>query len=277
MAKKSVVRKKRQEEDIIIKDINTGFNNNILSTLKIDVKHKNDTQKKFTHSIKQNDVTICTGPAGTGKTFLTVAEAILLLKTHPDIYHNIRLLKSVTQLKGEDIGFLPGEVVAKLKYNMMSFINAFNNLIGEANTNKLIEAGMIKFELFGSIRGLSYKNAIIIVDEFQNIDHDKAKTFLTRFEPTTKVIVLGDTEQIDIKNKHESSLRRLIDRVTKKPTEGVGVIEFDESHIVRNRLTSYFIDIFKEPVKPETSRYYQQPQIKKPTLLEKIKSFFKIS
>lgn len=274
MAKKSVSRGRKQQEDKIIADINTSFNTNVLSRIKIDIKHKNDTQKKFTHSIKQNDVTICTGPAGTGKTFLTVAEAILLLKTHPDIYHNIRLLKSVTQLKGEDIGFLPGEVDAKLKYNMMSFINAFNNLIGEANTNKLIEAGMIKFELFGSIRGLSYKNAIIIVDEFQNIDHDKAKTFLTRFEPTTKVIVLGDTEQIDIKNKHESSLRRLIDRVTKKPTEGVGVIEFDESHIVRNRLTSYFIDIFKEDSKPKEEYRFKAPQpVKKLSFLDKLKNF----
>jgi phosphate starvation-inducible PhoH-like protein len=274
MAKKSVVRGRKQQEDKIIADINTSFNTNVLSRIKIDIKHKNDTQKKFTQSIKQNDVTVCSGPAGTGKTFLTVAEAILLLKTHPDIYHNIRLLKSVTQLKGEDIGFLPGEVDDKLKYNMMSFINAFNNLIGEANTNKLIEAGMIKFELFGSIRGLSYKNAIIIVDEFQNIDHDKAKTFLTRFEPTTKVIVLGDTEQIDIKNKHESSLRRLIDRVTKKPTEGVGVIEFDESHIVRNRLTSYFIDIFKEDSKPKEEYRFKAPQpVKKLSFLDKLKNF----
>ena len=273
MARKPSSRVKKQDQDI--SDILKGFNNNILSSIRIDIKHKNETQKQLTQSIKSNDVTICIGPAGTGKTYLTIAEALLLLNTNPDKYENIKLLKSVTQLKGEDIGFLPGEVDEKLKYNMMSFIGAFNHLIGEAKTNKMMEEGLIKFELFGSIRGLSYKNSIIIVDEFQNIDHDKAKTFLTRFEDTTKVIILGDKDQVDIKNKADSSLSRLVERVKTKPIEGVEVIEFDESHIVRNRLTSYFIDIFREPKKEYSKpKFDKVEQTKKSGLGDKITSFF---
>ena len=112
MARKPSSRVKKQDQDI--SDILKGFNNNILSSIRIDIKHKNETQKQLTQSIKSNDVTICIGPAGTGKTYLTIAEALLLLKTNPDKYENIKLLKSVTQLKGEDIGFLPGHSLVLL-------------------------------------------------------------------------------------------------------------------------------------------------------------------
>jgi phosphate starvation-inducible protein PhoH len=87
----------------------------LLSQIKIDLKHKNEVQKKLTQSIKNGDVTICTGPAGTGKTLLSVAEALILLKTNPDIYHEIKLVKSIVQLKDEDLGTLPGDEKDKLK------------------------------------------------------------------------------------------------------------------------------------------------------------------
>lgn len=226
----------------------------ILSHLKIDIKHKNETQKKLTQAIKINDVTICTGPAGTGKTLLSVFEALLLLKNQGDIYKEIKLVKSITQLKNEELGTLPGDEKDKLKFHMMSYLDAFHKLIGEANTNKLIESGLIKMEVFGAIRGRSFTNAIIIIDEFQNISHDNAKTFLTRFSDNTKVIVLGDSGQIDLRDKRDSSLERLAARVKASPVEGVSVIEFSESEVVRHRLTSYFIGMFKEePIKiPKT-------------------------
>jgi phosphate starvation-inducible PhoH-like protein len=216
-----------------------------LTTIKLDLKPKNLTQKKLIQSIKINDVTICLGVAGTGKTLLSVYQALQLLKATDNSYKKIMLIKSVTQLKDESIGFLPGDEKDKLKFIMMSYLDSFYKLIGEPLTNKLIEEGLISFEVFGSIRGRSFSQSIIIVDEFQNITHDNAKTFLTRFSDDTKVIVLGDSEQIDIKNKKDSSLFSLVNRVKENPIEGVGIIEFDESDIVRHRLTSYFINIFK--------------------------------
>lgn len=226
---------------------NTNTKNEILSQIRLELKHKNETQKKLTQSIKNNDVTVCAGPAGTGKTLLSVFEALLLLKTHPEIYKEIKLVKSVTQLKNEDVGTLPGDEKEKLKFIMLSYLDAFYKLIGEGLTNKFIEQGIIKMEIFGAIRGRSFTNCIIIVDEFQNISHDNAKTFLTRFSDNTKVIALGDTGQIDLKNKKDSSLEKLVGRIKANPIEGVGVIEFNESETVRHRLTSYFINIFKEP------------------------------
>lgn len=253
MSKKTSVPKYRQMGDGAF-DPALNTVTKILATIKVDIKHKNETQKKLTQAIKNNDVTICTGPAGTGKTLLSVFEALLLLKNHPETYKEIKLVKSITQLKNEELGTLPGDEKDKLKFHMMSYLDAFHKLIGEANTNKLIETGLIKMEVFGAIRGRSFTNAIIIIDEFQNITHDNAKTFLTRFSDNTKVIVLGDSGQIDLKDKRESSLERLATRVKANPTEGVAVVEFSETEVVRHRLTSYFIGMFKEePIKiPKT-------------------------
>ena len=230
----------------------------LLSLIKIDLKHKNEIQKKLTLAIKNGDVTICTGPAGTGKTLLSVAEALILLKAFPDKYQEIKLVKSITELKGESIGTLPGDANEKMLHIMMSYLDAFYKLIGEELTSKLIAAGYIKMEVFAAIRGRSFSNCIILVDEFQNITHDNAKTLLTRFSDDTKLVILGDIGQIDIKDKKDSSLETLISKVKNKPIDGVTSIEFSDNEIVRHRLTSYFIDIFTN----------KEVFVKKETLLE---------
>jgi len=240
-----------KEQNSIPKAVKTTLD--ILQHITLDIRPKNETQKKLVHAIRLNDVTVCTGPAGTGKTLVSVFEALLLMKAHPELYKEIKLVKSITQLKNEEIGTLPGDEKEKLKFHMMSFLDAFHKLIGEGLTNKLIDAGMIKMEVFGAIRGRSFSNAIIIIDEFQNISHDNAKTFLTRFSDDTKVVVLGDSGQIDIKNKKDSSLETLVNKVKKHPTDGVEVVEFTDDDIVRHRLTSYFINIFKEETDHKTN------------------------
>jgi phosphate starvation-inducible PhoH-like protein len=131
--------------------------------------------------------------------------------------------------------------------------------------------------VFGAIRGRSFTNAVIIVDEFQNITHDNAKTFLTRFSDNTKVIVLGDSGQIDLKDKKESSLERLVARVKRSVIEGVEVVEFLESDVVRHRLTSYFIQMFKEPEEAKIIQKPIRPSIRvipEPTFFQKLKKFF---
>jgi phosphate starvation-inducible PhoH-like protein len=239
----------------------------LLSQIKIDLKHKNEIQKKLTQSIKNGDVTICTGPAGTGKTLLSVAEALILLKTNPDIYYEIKLVKSIVQLKDEDLGTLPGDERDKLKFIMMSFFDAFYKLIGEELTNKLLEAGYIKMEVFGSIRGRSLSNCIILFDEFQNVTDNNGKTLLTRFSEHTKVIALGDSNQVDLKNPDTSCLAELVRMAKLHPEEGVNVVEFTEAEVVRHRLTRYFINIFEhkdykkkeQPQRRETDLHPPKP------------------
>lgn len=268
MSKKTTTAKiKKQEADV--SDIISSYHQTLLASLKLDIKYKNETQKKLATAIKKNDVTICVGEAGTGKTLISVYEALMLMKTFPNIYKEIKLVKSITQLKHEELGTLPGDEKDKLKFHMMSYLDAFYKLIGEANTNKLIENGLVKFEVFGTIRGRSFSNCIIVLDEFQNITHDNAKTFLTRFSDDTKVIVLGDSGQIDLKNKKESSLRPLADKIMTYPTEGVSVIEFGQADIVRHRLTSYFINLYKEE---EPLKFEKEPKENKK--IKEKKSFF---
>lgn len=232
----------------------------LLSQIKIDLKHKNETQKRLTQSIKNGDVTVCIGPAGTGKTLLSVAEALLLLKTNPDKYHDIKLVKSIVQLKDEDLGTLPGDERDKLKFIMMSFLDAFYTLIGEELTTKLIEVGYIKMEVFGSVRGRSIPNCILLFDEFQNVNDGNAKTLLTRFSENTKVVILGDTNQIDLKRKEDSSLGEIVKMIKSLPQEeGVSIVEFAEEDIVRHRLTKYFVKLFEHP------NYKKKTEIVKPT------------
>lgn len=255
----------------------------LLSQIKIDLKHKNETQKRLTQSIKNGDVTVCIGPAGTGKTLLSVAEALLLLKTNPDKYHDIKLVKSIVQLKDEDLGTLPGDERDKLKFIMMSFLDAFYQLIGEELTTKLIEVGYIKMEVFGSVRGRSIPNCILLFDEFQNVNDGNAKTLLTRFSENTKVVILGDTNQIDLKRKEDSSLGELVRMVKLLPQEeGVNVIEFAEEDIVRHRLTKFFVKLFehpeykkKEAPKPPTHQQARVIKESESSFIEKIIKFFR--
>jgi phosphate starvation-inducible PhoH-like protein len=253
----------------------------LLSLIKIDIKHKNEIQKKLTQSIKNGDVTICTGPAGTGKTLLSVAEALLLLKTHSDIYHEIKLVKSIINLEGEDLGTLPGDEKDKLKFIMMSFFDAFYKLIGEELTNRLLEAGYIKMEVFGAIRGRSISNAIILFDEFQNVSDRNGKTLLTRFSENTKVIALGDSNQVDLKNPDLSCLKELVRMTKLYPEQGVSVVEFTDEEVVRHRLTRYFINIFEhkdyKKKEPRVIPVIERPKtqiIKEKSFLKKLLSFF---
>ena len=261
-------RAKKTETNAIV--IPVQLKQDLLSQIKIDLKHKNEIQKKLTQSIKNGDVTICTGPAGTGKTLLSVAEALILLKTNPEIYYEIKLVKSIVQLKDEDLGTLPGDERDKLKFIMMSFFDAFYKLIGEELTNKLLEAGYIKMEVFGSIRGRSLSNCIILFDEFQNVTDNNGKTLLTRFSENTKVIALGDSNQVDLKNPETSCLFELVRMAKLHPEEGVNVVEFTEDEVVRHRLTKYFIQIF------EHKDYKKKPKLEKVKIIEPIvkKSFF---
>lgn len=279
MTKKTVTTKSgstrtAKTKKVTSKESTINLKQDLLSQIKIDLKHKNETQKKLTQAIKNGDVTVCIGPAGTGKTLLSVAESLLLLKTNPDKYHDIKLVKSIVQLKDEDLGTLPGDERDKLKFIMMSFLDAFYQLIGEELTTKLIEVGYIKMEVFGSVRGRSIPNCILLFDEFQNVNDGNAKTLLTRFSENTKVVILGDTNQIDLKRKEDSSLGELVRMVKLLPEEeGVSIIEFAEEDIVRHRLTKYFVKLFEHPNYKKKTETVNPTPIKYQTINEGKSSF----
>ena len=244
MAKRT---RSRKQDDFPIENQENTPKNDIFSLIKFELKFKNKTQKDFHESIKKNDVTICIGSAGTGKTYLAVATAIKLLKDR--LFKKIVIIKSVTPLKSEEIGYLKGTMQEKMEPFIYSFINNFEKLIGKNNTLMLRESGYIETLPIAYLRGINIDDAIVIVDEVQNISHDNLKTILTRLGENSKIVLLGDTEQVDIKYKKDSSLLKLANKIKSKPNENVGLIEFNEEDIVRHPLTGYFINLFKEEKK----------------------------
>ena len=217
----------------------------ILNQIRVEVKPKTENQKKLVKAIKENEITIASGLPGSGKTFLSISEALKLLKSTELPYKKIILVKSVTTLKDEEIGFLKGTMEEKMEPFMDSFLDNFSKIIGETLTNKLREQGYIQIKPIAYVRGRSIDNSIIIIDEAQNINLDNMRTLMTRIGDNSKLIILGDVKQKDIRNKKESSLEVVLERFRDKP--GFGTVELrNEEDIVRNPIIKVIEDIFDQ-------------------------------
>jgi PhoH-like ATPase len=207
-------------------------------------KPKNDKQKQLISLIqdKNIEIIVVSGSAGTGKTFITISECLNQLRNTQNDFNELIIFKSVTTLKGEDIGHLPGDTKEKMQFFLLSYFIQIEKLIGRANMEKLITQDFIKIIPLGFIRGVSISNnQIVIVDEFQNISIDNAKTILTRIEEGSKLICIGDIEQKD--SKGENSLKFLVENL-KGIDDKIAVLEFTENEIVRNPLITKILKIF---------------------------------
>jgi phosphate starvation-inducible PhoH-like protein len=226
------VYRKNQEED------------KFLTSMTVNYRCKNENQKKLQTSIKNNEITIVSGLPGTGKTYIACAEALKLIKTKPK-YKKILLVKSVTQLPGEELGFLPGDLKDKLDPYMISFIDNFEKIIGESLTRKLRELGVIQIQPLAFVRGRSIDNTIIVVDEAQNISTQNMRTLMTRIGDNSKMIILGDVKQKDIKKKSDSSLEVVLDKF--KNIDGFGCVELrDPDDVVRNPIIKIIEGMFDD-------------------------------
>lgn len=211
----------------------------------IKIVAKNDSQKQLIKSIKENEITICNGPAGTGKTFIAIGIALNLLKNPENSYKTIYLVKSVTTLKNEELGFLKGNLKEKIEPFMWSFFINFEKLIEKSTLNMLLDAEIIKPFPLAYMRGASLDDCIIIGDEFQNVNLDNSRTQMTRIGSNCKLILLGDENQIDMKNKHESSLSKIIKLFNETPKIGtISMCSKDTN--VRNPLITEIENKFKE-------------------------------
>jgi len=218
----------------------TKFN---LAKISVDLKCKNPNQKIFINLIADNKITIAAGPAGTGKTFLACAEALRLLK-NDSRFRRIILVKSVTTLEGEEIGFLKGDLKEKMYPFTVSFLDNFHKIIGEGLTQIMLDEGIIQVLPLAYIRGRSIDNAIIIVDEAQNISKKNMRSTLTRIGTDTKMIITGDTKQIDMKQSNLSSLELVVRLFAGKPD--IGTMEFDRKDIVRDPIVQLIEEVFDE-------------------------------
>jgi phosphate starvation-inducible PhoH-like protein len=216
----------------------------IFKTINIDVKPKTENQKALVNSIKNNIVTICNGFPGSGKTFLSCSEALRLLITDENI-KRIVLVKSITPLKGEDIGFLPGDLKVKMAPIMESFTDNIRKIIGRTRMEKLLELGVIEIAPIAFVRGRTIDNAVIIIDEAQNISRDNIKTLMTRIGDNSKLIIMGDVKQKDIKNKRDSALEIVFNKF--KGKDNFGCVELkSQKDILRHPIIKVIEDAFDE-------------------------------
>jgi len=249
MSKRNSRRNKQLSEEELREVEEFVYSRNIeedkfLQTMKINVKCKTENQKKLVNSIKENEITICSGLPGSGKTFLSCAEALKLIKTRPK-YKRIVLVKSITPLKNEEIGHLPGNLEEKMAPIMESFTDNIRKLIGKTRMEKLIELGVIEIVPIAFARGRSIDNSIILIDEAQNISLDNIRTLMTRIGDNSKMVIMGDVKQKDIRNKRDSSLEIVLRRFDN--IEGFGCVELrDPNDVVRNPIIKIVEEIFDD-------------------------------
>jgi phosphate starvation-inducible PhoH-like protein len=249
----------------------------LLNNIKLSIKCKNETQKVLINGIKENHVTICTGPAGCGKTYLACYQSLVELKSESPI-NKIIIVKSVTTLKNEEIGFLKGSLSEKMEPFIYSFIKNFEKIVGVELIKSLMEDNAIETLPIAYMRGINIDNAIVIIDETQNISIENIRTILTRLGENSKMIFLGDIKQIDIKNKKDSALSFLVKNFNN--IEGINIVEFNNDDIIRHPLIKKIEHIFTELENKDEINQKKLPtnklkQRQKNIWLRKLKIFFK--
>lgn len=228
-------------------EIITRGKDKIVSILenKIHFTAKNESQKQLIKSIINNEITISAGTAGTGKSFIALATALNLLFDHKNPYNKLYLVKSVTPLKGEEVGFLKGDLMEKLEPFMWSFSLNISKIVGEDKFQDLIDNKIVNYLPLTYLRGVTIDNSIVILDECQNTTIDNARTVLSRISDTSKLICIGDTNQIDLKNQSDSSLYVLTNIL--QGIDGIGVVNIDDNDgNLRNPLIPKIENKFKE-------------------------------
>lgn len=206
---------------------------------------KNESQKKLIQSIRNNQITVCGGHSGTGKSFIAISQALALLRKENSPYKKIYLVKSVTPLLGEEQGFLKGTLADKITPFMFSFYINFEKIIGEYALKILLEKEIIRLLPLTYMRGISLDDCIVCCDELQNVSITNSRTLMTRIGNNSKFILLGDTNQIDLKNKHDSSLIKLLNMFNETPD--IGVVKMDENdENVRNPIITIIEEKYNE-------------------------------
>ncbi len=216
-----------------------------VSQIKVRLNCKTEGQKDLVKAIKGNDLIICSGPAGCGKTHIAVAEGLRALKLNQDKYEKIILIKSVKQLKGEEVGLLKGTLQEKMEPVIKSFKTKFIKILGsETHYNNLMYERRIEIEPIALLRGLDFDNAIIIVDEVQNVSYDNIKAVMTRLGENSKMILLGDEDQIDRSRRGDSALPILMSVFNN--SKKIGCVELGTEDVVRSPLVREIIEKLRE-------------------------------
>ena len=237
-----------EKEDIVlsvkknleIEESNVQSFKQLIKTPKKSVIARSEKQSEYIKALKENDIVMSLGPAGTGKSFLAVSVAITLLMEKK--IERVILSRPAVEA-GEKLGFLPGDMKEKVDPYLRPLYDALYELFGADKIDKKIETGEIEIAPLAFMRGRTLKNCFAILDEAQNATETQIKMFLTRIGENSKLVVNGDPSQVDLINKRDSGLIK--SKKILKDLEEIKMIEFDHNDVVRHPLVSKIIKAYQ--------------------------------
>ncbi len=205
------------------------------------VKCRTFGQKRYMEAIDKNTVVFAIGPAGTGKTYLAMAKAVVALKNK--VVSRIILTRPAVEA-GEKLGFLPGDLQSKVDPYLRPLYDALYEFMGPDAYHKMVENGTIEVAPLAYMRGRTLSDSFIILDEAQNCSMEQLKMFLTRFGEGSKVVVTGDVTQIDLPEERKSGLKRISEILSS--VEGIAVVELSNKDVVRHKLVKDIVKAFEK-------------------------------
>jgi phosphate starvation-inducible PhoH-like protein len=205
------------------------------------IKAKTIGQKEYVRAIDENDLVFSIGPAGTGKTYLAVAKAVMAFKQK--LVNRIILTRPAVEA-GESLGYLPGDIRAKVDPYLRPLYDALHDMIEAEKIKKLMELGVIEIAPLAFMRGRTLNSSFVILDEAQNTSHGQMKMFLTRLGLGSKAVVTGDITQIDLEDTRKSGLLKV--KKILGGMKGMAFVELSEKDVVRHRLVQQIIKAYEK-------------------------------
>lgn len=205
-------------------------------------KPRTENQSNYTRAIANNDITMCFGLAGTGKTTCAIGYAITKLCKND--YSRIVITRPIIEASHKSIGALPGDIRNKINPYLLPMLEEFYKYVGKACTEKLITDGVIEIAPLEMMRGRTFNNAIIILDEAQNCSYEQLKMFLTRIGQNSKSVITADIRQSDLPYHLRIDFHALVPKLAMIP--GFSICQLDKSDIQRSQIISHILEVMEE-------------------------------
>lgn len=205
------------------------------------VKPRTENQQQLVEAFNKSDMVFAVGPAGTGKTYLSIALAVKALKEKT--IKKIILSRPAVEA-GEKLGFLPGDMKDKIDPYLQPLYDALEDMLPQAKLQEMMEKHVIQIAPLAFMRGRTLSDAVVILDEAQNTTCAQIRMFLTRMGWNTKMIITGDMTQIDLPHEQRSGLKEALAILS--GIEGIGVVELTRKDIVRHKLVTRIVNAYEK-------------------------------